>query len=128
MAIRYQVMSLSNPKDPEAPAKYYLINRNVGKVDRDYLIKDMVRHTSLTYQEASTAIDYLFESVPRLLELGFTVQLGKLGYFRLSIRSKGSDLKEEATPDKIKSIHLNFIVGREIQKEINQYAVEKFPE
>ncbi len=128
MAIRYCILPLKNPADSMAPDKYYLIQKSVGHIDRDYLIRDMVRNTSLTSQEAATGIDYLFEAVPRLLELGFTVQIGRLGYFKVSIRSKGSDTPEEATPDKIKSMHLRFIPGREIRQEVTRYALEKFPE
>ena len=77
--------------------------------------------------EAATAIDYLFNAIPRLLELGFTVQLCELGYFMVSIKSDGSDLPEEAAPDKIRSMHLRFIPGLSIRKQVNDFPVEKFP-
>ena len=127
MAVRYVSMEVRNPLDPSAPKKFYLMQKSVGSIDRDYLIRDMVRNTSLTQMEAATAIDYLFSAIPRLLELGFTVQLGKLGYFIISIKSEGSDLKEDAAPDKIKSMHLRFIPGDEIRKQVNDFSVEKFP-
>ena len=87
----------------------------------------MVRNTSLTAMEAATGIDYLFNAIPRLLELGFTVQLGELGYFMVSIKSEGSDSQEEAVPDKIRSMHLRFIPGLNIRKQVNDFPVEKFP-
>jgi len=127
MAIRYVSKQLRNPMDPSAPKLYYLIERAVGNVDRKYLIDDMVRNTSLTYMEAATAIDYLFNSIPRLLELGLTVQLGELGYFKVSIKSNGSDVEEDAIPDKIKSMHLRFIPGAGIRERVNKFHVEKFP-
>ena len=127
MAIRYVSTQVRNPLDPSAPKKFYLIQKSVGSINRDYLIKDTVRNTSLTPMEAATAIDYLFNAIPRLLELGFTVQLGELGYFRVTIKSEGSDLMEDAAPDKIKSIHLRFIPGEEIRKRVNDFSVEKFP-
>jgi len=127
MAIRYVSTQVRNPLDPSAPKKFYLIQKSVGSIGRDYLIKDTVRNTSLTPMEAATAIDYLFNAIPRLLELGFTVQLGELGYFRVTIKSEGSDLMEDAAPDKIKSIHLRFIPGEEIRKRVNDFSVEKFP-
>jgi len=127
MAIRYVSTQVRNPLDPSAPKKFYLIQKSVGSIDRNYLIKDTVRNTSLTQMEAATAIDYLFNAIPRLLELGFTVQLGELGYFMVSIKSEGSDLKEDAAPDKIRSMHLRFIPGLEIRKQVNDFAVEKFP-
>ena len=127
MSVRYVNAPLGNPQNPSAPKKIYLIEKCIGSVDRNYLIKDMVRNTSLTPMEAATGIDYLFSAIPRFLELGFTVQLGTMGYFKVSIKSEGSDTLEEATPEKIKSMHLRFIPGHEIRKQVNEFAVEKFP-
>ena len=127
MSVRYVNAQLRNPQDPTAPRKFYLVGKSVGNVDRDYLIKDMVRNTSLTPMEAATGIDYLFSSIPRFLELGFTVQLGAMGYFKVMIQSEGSDTKDEATPDKIKGMRLRFIPGAEIRERVKGFSVEKFP-
>ena len=127
MPVRYVVTLLGNPLDSLAPKKNYLIEKSIGSIDRDYLIEDTVRNTSLTKMEAMTGLDYLFSAIPRLLELGHTVQLGDLGHFKVSIKSEGSDIPEEATPDKIKSKHLRFYPGKSIRKRVNEFAVEKFP-
>ena len=127
MSLRYVNAQLRNPQDPSAPRKFYLIEKSVGNVDRDYLIKDMVRNTSLTAMEAATGIDYLFNAIPRFLELGFTVQLGAMGYFKVTIKSEGSDTQEEATPEKIKGMRLRFVPGANIRKQVNGFSVEKFP-
>ena len=114
MAVRYNVVELGNPADQTAPKKFYLIEKSVGSIDRDYLIKDMVRNTSLTAMEAATGIDYLFSAIPRFLELGFTVQLGRLGYFKITIRSEGSDLEKDANPDKVRSLRLRLRYPQEL--------------
>jgi nucleoid DNA-binding protein len=128
MSIHYVAQPRKNLKDPSADPKFYVISKSLKAVDRDYLIQDMVRNTSLTEDEAATGINYLFRAIPRLLELGFTVQLGKLGYFRIAFKSEGSDSLEEATPDKIKRKKLIFICGNEIREKVKKFAVEKFPE
>ena len=127
MSVRYVPTLLGNPQDETAPKKFYLLEKSIGSIDRNYLIKDMVRNTSLTPMEATTGIDYLFSSIPRFLELGFTVQIGEMGYFKISIRSEGSDILDEATPDKIKSMHLRFVPGAEIREQVSKFSVEKFP-
>lgn len=127
MSVRYVQAQLGNPMDLTAPKKFYLLEKSVGNIDRNYLIKDMVRNTSLTMMEAATGIDYLFNAIPRFLELGFTVQLSDLGYFKVSIRSEGSDTAEEVSPDKIRSMHLRFIPGADIREQVNKFSVEKFP-
>lgn len=127
MSIRYCVQKRKNPSDLTAPEKYYLIQKSLGHINRKELIEDMVRNTSLTRKEAETGIDYLFEAFPRFLGMGFTVQLGELGYFRTTIRSEGSDIVEEATPDKIRQIKLSFVCGNDVRDIINRFAIEKFP-
>jgi len=128
MAVRYCVVPRKNPMDLEAPEKYYLRAKSVGKIDRAYLIKDMLRYTSLTQEEASSAINYLFEAVPRFVQLGFNVKLGLLGSFRATISSKGSDTIEEATVDKVKRIRIRFVCGKELREQIVKSSLEKFPE
>ena len=125
MAIRYEVQQRKNPKDPAANSKYYLINKTFAAVDRNFLIQDMVKNTSLTANEAATGIDYLFDSIPKYISLGFTVKLGNLGYFTVGIKSEGSDTEEEATVDKIKWKRLVFIAGKEIRKQVNEFPAEK---
>jgi predicted histone-like DNA-binding protein len=128
MSVHYVAQPRSNPKNPEASPKYYVVSKSIKPINREYLVDDMVRNTSLTEDEASAGINYLFKAIPRLLELGFTVQLGKLGYFRISFKSKSSDTKEAATPDKITRKKLVFICGKEIRERVSSFQVEKFPE
>ncbi|MDL2224196.1 HU family DNA-binding protein [Bacteroidales bacterium OttesenSCG-928-M06] len=128
MPVHYVVRPRKNPQDPKAAEKFYLIAKSLSPVTRKTLIDDMVRNTSLTKHEAATGIDYLFESLPRYLELGHSVQLGELGYFRVTVTSKGSETLKEATPEKIIKKKLHFIFGKEIRNHINKIGVEKFPE
>ena len=127
MSVHYVAQPRKNLKDPSEPPMYYVISKSLKAIDRDYLIQDMVRNTSLTEDEAATGINYLFKAIPRLLELGFTVQLGKLGYFRITFKSEGSVLEEDATPDKIIRKKLIFTCGKEIRKAVNEFSVEKYP-
>ena len=94
-------------------------------VGREFLINDMVLNTSLTFNEAATAIDYLFRSIPKYISLGHTVIIGKMGYFTIGIKSEGSATEEEATLDKIKRKRLIFIAGPEVRKLINDLPAEK---
>jgi len=126
MAIYYFVQKKRDLKNPEG-FKYHPTIKSFGHVTRKELIEDMVRNTSLTRKEAETGIDYLFESLPRLLEGGKTVQLGELGYFRITGSSEGSDTAIEVSADKIRRVKLKFICGRDMRERINQFPIEKFP-
>lgn len=126
ISLRYEVKPIRNPKDMSASPKYYLMAKTFAPIGRDFLIKDMVNHTSLTQQEAAAGIDYLFEVIPKYISLGFTVSIGKLGHFRIAIKSEGSDSPEEATVDKIQSKRLVFVCGNEVRRQIRECPVEKY--
>ena len=128
MSIHYVVKSRRNLKQPGAAPLYYPLSKSLKPFSRDLLIKDMVTHTSLTYQEAATGIDYLFDSIPKYLSLGFTVQIGKMGYFRIVFKSEGSETIEAVTADKIKRKRLVFVCGKEIRETVDGFLVEKYPE
>lgn len=125
MSISYCKTEIKNPLD-RTKSLYYLCARAYASTSREWLIEDMVRYTSLTAEEATTAIDYLFEAIPRYLRLGMTVQLGKFGYFKYTIKSQGSELPEDATPDKIKSIHLRFVPGKGVRKMVGNFKVSEW--
>jgi nucleoid DNA-binding protein len=128
MGVRYVILAKRNPQEPQEPRKFYLGARALGHISREQLLEEMVKNTSLTRMEAMTALNYLFEAIPLFLELGMTVQLGELGYFKVTIQSEGSDIIEEATPDKIERKCLKFVPGREIREKVNSFSVEKWPE
>ena len=128
MAIFYRVQQRINPQDRVGDKKYYLIQRSLDYIGRKRLIEDMCSNTSLTPQEASTALDYFFDSVPKFLKLGFTVGLQGLGYFYTSIKSRGSDTLAEATAHKKLVTKVQFIAGKEFRDDINNTPIEKFPD
>lgn len=128
MPIFYIVQPRKNPLNKQADPKYYLIAKSWDHVTRDVLLEDMVRNTSLTTNEAAAGMDYLFNSIPRYLRHGLTVQLGPLGYFKTTIQSQGVEDPDDATPETIKGIKLRFVPGRAIREEIRNLPVEIYPE
>jgi Bacterial DNA-binding protein. len=127
MALHYVIQQRKNPKDLLAPGKYYLISKSLPAIDRKTFVEDMVRNTSLTKNEATTALDYLFEALPRYIALGHTVKLGELGYFRAAIQSIGSDSEDEASTDKVTKKRVLFIFGAKTRQLISNIPLEKFP-
>lgn len=128
MAIHYVVQSKKNPRKPDEDPKYFLIARSLPPVDRNTFIEDMVRHTSLTKNEAASAIDYMFESLPRYIALGHTVLLGELGFFRVVISSFGSENPQDALPNKIRRKRVVFFFGRKFRDLINSLPVQEYPD
>ena len=127
MAINYTIVKRKNPLKKEAQELYYLNAKGLGCMKDEDFIEDMVKNTSLTRSEAETALNYLTDSLFKYLSLGFTVRLGKLGYFKITIKSKGSKTKQEATKDKLVKIAINFIPNKKTAHVVSGFQIEPFP-
>ena len=126
MSIKYIIQKKANPID-RTSFKYYPVFKSSGRVAKKELVEGMVSRASLTKQEAETAIDYLFEALPDHLKKGHTVQLGELGYFRLTFSSEGCDTADEVSANNVKKVKLKFICGKELRKAIKDFSIEKYP-
>lgn len=123
MSIPYVKRMRKNPMEPMSIPKYYITAKAYSHVKRETLVDDMVRNTSLTKQEAETALHYLFEAIPRYLALGNTVQLGPLGYFKYTISSEGITDPNKISASMIKTIRLKFIPGRELREQVRRFSL-----
>lgn len=128
MPILYTVKAFENVVDGKKEKKYYLIAKRWEQIGYEVLLEEMVRNTTLHAAEARSAMDFLFESIPRLLETGNSVSLGPLGYLRTTIKSEGSDTPEEATHHKVKDISVHFIPSRELRERVRRMPLSRFPE
>jgi len=128
MPLYYVITERENPQDRTAPGKFYLTAKSLPAVDRKTFVEDMVRNTSLTKNEATTALDYLFESLPRYIALGHTVKLGELGYFKATLKSEGELDIDDVTTDLVKRKKIHFVFGKDIRDKINNLSLEKYPE
>ncbi len=126
MAINYKVIARPDPQHPEEERKFYLNVKSLGCVNEETFIQDLVRNTSMTKEEAASVISYLAKSLVKYLALGFTVRLGKLGYFKLTIKSRGVKSLEEANYNQIEKIQLNFIPDKRFARLINGFKVQRF--
>lgn len=128
MAVRVIPVRRKNPQKPEEPKLFYMQTKSIGNVDREFLIQDMVRNTTLTKAEAASGIDYFFETIPRLLSLGFTVKLGTLGYFMITARSEGVLSLEVGGLHQVKELRLRFIPGKQMRAELEQMSIAYHPD
>ena len=126
MSISYTIVRRKSPQKKDDKGLYYLNAKSLGCVNEEKFVEDLVQNTSMTPEEARAVISYLIKSLIKYLSLGFTVRLGKLGYFKITIKSKGSKKKEEATKDKIQKILLNFIPHKRTASTVSDFHVDRF--
>ncbi|MDR2804813.1 MAG: HU family DNA-binding protein [Dysgonamonadaceae bacterium] len=120
MALLYKKVQKSNPANPSAPKLWYPLLKSIGLVKEKQVAKQLSDETTLNPKEAEMTLYQLLKVIANLLLDGHTVQLGELGSFRLTSRSEGSLTEEEATPNKIKSVHLHFTASKELREQLGK--------
>jgi DNA-binding protein, histone-like, putative len=123
--MKYVVQLRKKPQNREE-GKYYLIARSLGVVDLSQICEEISLSSSLTRGDVSNTIMSFLDIIPKYLKMGYSVKLGELGSFRLSIKSEGSDMEKEATASKMKKIHTLFVPSAKIKKEISDTTVELY--
>lgn len=120
MALFYNRVQRTNPSKPEEPKKWYLILKSIGRMTEKQVAKEIADETTLNPKEAEMAI-YQFQKVlTKALLDGKTVQLGELGSFQLTIKSKGVDTEPEATAALVEKINIRFTPSAALKNSLNE--------
>ncbi|MDL2224041.1 DNA-binding protein [Bacteroidales bacterium OttesenSCG-928-M06] len=125
--MKFVVQARKNPQNRDAEALFYPQAKTLGSVDLDTICNEIALSSSLTRGDVTNTIMSFLDTVPKYLKMGFSVKLGELGSFRLSINSIGSSVPEEANASKVRNIRPVFIASTKLKKEISDTQVEVFP-
>ena len=83
----YRLVQKANPLDQEHKQRY-ATSVNAGKIDTRMIAKILAQKSSLTTGDVINVLENLMEEIPRWLSQGYSVSLGELGTFRLSLSSQ----------------------------------------
>lgn len=117
--VNYSVTEKVNPRDLEAPRKYYAVKQNQGTVSVRQLARRISRETMLGLVETTAVIEALLAAVPELLAEGQLVSLGEFGTFRLTIQSDGAESPETFNRSMIKGTKIHFRAGKEFADRLS---------
>lgn len=125
MAIKYNVLEIGKPGDPEAPKKFYARPVHNGEITLEDLTEDISHASSLTEFDIYAVLQSLVREIPRNISRGYIVRLGNLGAFRLGSNSTGSDTEEEVTSNNIFRKRLLFYPGKHVKIVMDNLTFEK---
>ncbi|MDH8700778.1 putative histone-like DNA-binding protein [Dysgonomonadaceae bacterium PH5-43] len=124
--MKYNVIGRANPLDRQAEKKFYAVSKSLGNVNLNEICNDISISSSLTRGDVTNTIMSFIDSIPKYLKMGYSVSLGELGTFRLSIQSKGEDSPTDVNAGCIKKIRPVFTQSARFRKEISDTHVEKW--
>lgn len=109
--INYSIAEMTNPTNPEAPAKYYAKMQASGTVDLDEMAEEISYSTALTDGDVLNVLRALIKQMKKNLMAGKIVKMEKFGTFQFQICSKGAESEELFTPANIKKVNIQFRPG-----------------
>lgn len=126
MSIKFKAVQKSNPRQPEAPNKYYASAISAGLVDLETLTRRISRRsTTVSDIDIMAVLRALTHEIAYSVEAGETVHLGNLGYFHITLKSKGqADAKAVSAAD-ITDANVRFVAGKELEAVLKTARFEK---
>lgn len=116
---KFKFAKKRNMIKPNDPQKMYAIPTVVNRVNTRELCKIVTRNTSTAPVEAESTFSLVCDAIPRELQLGNSVQLGRLGWLRLSFGSEGvEDINDFDAATMIKNIKVVFTPSKELMNSI----------
>ncbi len=125
MPIKYNVIDRTNPRDPEAPNKFYASSVVSGKSDIDEITERIEKISTVSGADIRAVLYALVDVVPSLLSDGKNVNIGDMGTFRVSISSNPSDAFDEVTSSNIRGSRIIFTPGKKFKQMLNNLTYEK---
>jgi len=125
MSVKYHVVARKNPRDPEAPAKYYPVLNSTGRTNQRGLAQRGSQMSTLNAADLAAAIEIMLTVIPEELLDGKIVDLGDFGTFRLTIKAKGSDSEGEVSSNNVERLSVIFSPGPEFKLALTRTKYEK---
>lgn len=126
MSIKFKAVQKANPRKLDDPKKHYATAISAGLVDLDTLTKRIARRsTTVSDIDIMAVLKALTHEIAYSVEAGETVHLGDLGYFHITIKSKGQDSAKAVSAGDIEAAKVRFVAGKELEAVLKTAQFEK---
>jgi predicted histone-like DNA-binding protein len=119
MAILFNRIEKKNPRDPQAPSKYYASLKRIRQVKEKEVAALVADETTMDRKEVEMALDCFQKTLARLLLEGNSVQLGDWASIYLTCSSTAADTKDEVTARSITGVNVRFHAGTELTEALS---------
>ena len=109
--VTYSVAPRINPRDKEAPPKYYGRVQANGDVNIREMSERIQQTCTVHKADVKAVLLALEDTITDALKGGEIVRLGDLGTFQIGISSKGAETEEDYDASLIKKARINFRPG-----------------
>ena len=125
MAIKYKVLPRKNPRDINAPEKFYAAAIADGDVDLDRLAELISYQCTVTETDCYAVLMALEHNIIGELGQGRIVKLGRLGNFQVGLSSTGSDTAADVSTTSITKSRILFRPGKKLRNMLDSVTFKK---
>lgn len=125
MAIKYKVLPRKNPRDLQAPEKFYAAAIADGDVDLDRLAELISYQCTVTASDCYAVLLSLEHNIIGELGQGRIIKLGRLGNFQVGISSDGKENAADVSSAAIKKSRILFRPGKKLRTMLNDLSYRK---
>jgi len=128
MTINYKIIPRKDPRDQEAPPKFYGSVNAKGRRNMRYIAKQIAARSSLNEMDVMSVIEGFLQIIPDTLTDGYSVDLGDFGIMSLTGKSKAAETEEDFNVTYIEGVKVNFRPGRIFKNVLNNAEYTKIHE
>lgn len=126
MALKYKIVQQAEPGvKGGGQYRYYLRAAGRELITSDMLAERLARQSTLSTVDIKAVLWALTDTIPELLMNNYSVEVGELGIFSVSMKSEPANRIEEATWRNIRDLKVNFRIGKTIQEKVKNAHFER---
>jgi predicted histone-like DNA-binding protein len=112
MTVKFNVVPKKDPRNLEAPPKYYPTVVSTGRSNLREIANRITAMSTVSSVDTMAVLEAFLTVIPWELAEGNIVELGELGSFRLTVLASGEDHPEEVSKRNIKEAKVRFKPGK----------------
>ena len=125
MSVKFKVLPRKNPRDLEAPEKFYAAAIADGEVDLERLAEMIAYQCTVTDSDCYAVLIALEHNIVNELKQGCIIKLGRLGNFQVGLSSDGKTFPEEVNASSIRKNRVLFRPGKRLRTMLNNVSYRK---
>lgn len=116
MSIKYNIVQRGEPGVAGGGTlKFYAVANSRKTIGMDELTDEIASLSTVNGADVQAVLFGLLETITKFMNKGHGIQLGDLGYLRVSFSCEGNDTEEEVTPASITSKRILFRPGKKLR-------------
>lgn len=114
-----------NPRNVEAPKKYYVQAVSAGKTDLDRLAYLISNQSTVRKPDCYAVLEALLHNMMDELREGRIIELGNIGNFQIGVSSEAAETEDDVSSNLVKKAKVSFRPARALREMLKTVNYKK---